>query len=106
MKKKILSAMFAVAIMAVAGYNVYVNQTKNGMSELALANIEALADPESSNGVKTVSITELGTDEDCVEGRVHKFHYFQISCLGEGNIPCTPSIFTKVEKTTVLCAYM
>lgn len=43
MKKKILSAMFAVAIMAVAGYNVYMNQTKNGMSELALANIEALA---------------------------------------------------------------
>ncbi len=46
MKKKILSAMFAVAIMAIAGFNVYMNQTKKGMSELALANVEALADPE------------------------------------------------------------
>ena len=46
MKKKILSAMFAVAIMTVAGYNVYMNQTKNNLSEMALANIEALADPE------------------------------------------------------------
>ena len=43
MKKKILSAMFAVALMAVAGFNVYMNQTKSNFSELALANIEALA---------------------------------------------------------------
>ena len=46
MKKKILSTAFAVVIMAVAGYNVYMNQEKNNLSELALANIEALADPE------------------------------------------------------------
>lgn len=44
MKKKILSATFVVAMMAVAGYNVYMNQAKAGMSELALANVEALAD--------------------------------------------------------------
>lgn len=43
MKKKILSAMFAVAIMAVAGYNVYMNLMKDNLSDLALANIEALA---------------------------------------------------------------
>ena len=50
MKKKILSAMFAVAIMTVAGYNVYMNQTKNNLSELALANIEALADDTEGGG--------------------------------------------------------
>ena len=44
MKKKFLTAAFAVAIMAVAGLNVYMNQAKSEMSELALANIEALAD--------------------------------------------------------------
>ena len=43
MKKKILSATFMVAMMAVAGYNMYLNQTKNRISELALANVEALA---------------------------------------------------------------
>lgn len=46
MRKNILSATFVVAMIAVAGYNVYVNQTKTNMSELAFANIEALAVPE------------------------------------------------------------
>ena len=56
MKKKILSTAFAVMIMAVAGYNVYVNQTKSNLSDLALANIEALADdkPEGGNGESTI----------------------------------------------------
>lgn len=43
MKKKILSTTFVVAMMAVAGYNVYMSLTKENMSELALANLEALA---------------------------------------------------------------
>lgn len=44
MKKKILSATFVVAMAAIAGYNTYVNQNKNEMPDLALANVEALAD--------------------------------------------------------------
>ena len=40
MKKKILGATFVVAMMAVAGYNVYMSQTKFEMSELALADVE------------------------------------------------------------------
>lgn len=47
MKKKILSVTFAVAIMTVAAFNVYINQTKASLSELALANIEALASSEN-----------------------------------------------------------
>ena len=43
MRKKIFSATFVVAMMAVAGYNVYMSQTKYEMSDLALANVEALA---------------------------------------------------------------
>ena len=50
MRKKILGVTFVVAMMAVAGYNVYVNQTKNSIYELALANVEALAVPEGSGG--------------------------------------------------------
>lgn len=58
MKKKILSATFAVAIMAVAGYNVYMNQAKVNMSELALANVEALANfTEFYWGYKSVPTT-------------------------------------------------
>ena len=43
MKQKILSATFVVAMAAIAGYNTYVNQNKNEMPDLALANVEALA---------------------------------------------------------------
>ena len=59
MKKKILSAMFAVAIMAVAGHNVYMSQTKGSLSELALANIEALADDYPEGG----EVITCGTKE-------------------------------------------
>ncbi|MBR6589503.1 MAG: hypothetical protein IKK67_03420 [Bacteroidaceae bacterium] len=65
MKKKILSAMFAVAIMAVAGFNVYMNQTKSNFSELALANIEALANDESSTGTLDDCNKLCVTDYNC-----------------------------------------
>lgn len=57
MRKKILSASFVVAMAAIAGYNTYVNQTKVEMSDLALANLEALA---NSEGEETVT---CGTGE-------------------------------------------
>ena len=50
MKKKILSATFVVAMATIAGYSTYVNQTKVEMSNMALANVEALADNESLTG--------------------------------------------------------
>ena len=46
MRKKILGATFVITIMTVAGFNVYMNQAKSDLSEMALANIEALANPE------------------------------------------------------------
>lgn len=46
MRKKIFSASFVVAMTAIVGYNTYVNQTKVEMSDLAFANIEALAEGE------------------------------------------------------------
>lgn len=42
--KKIIKMTFVAAFAAIAGYGVYTNQNKNAMSDLALANIEALAD--------------------------------------------------------------
>ena len=42
--KKLFKFAFVAAIAAVAGYNVYKSQSvMNGMSEFALANVEALA---------------------------------------------------------------
>ena len=46
--KKMMKRAFVAAIAAVAGYNVYQSQSvMNGMSEFALANVEALADNEN-----------------------------------------------------------
>jgi hypothetical protein len=50
MKKKILSGVFALALLVTAGYGV--NKSMNSdvnLSDLALSNVEALANTESGN---------------------------------------------------------
>lgn len=49
MNKKILKIVFASAFALVAGYSVYTSQQKVEMSDLAKANIEALAGCEWNN---------------------------------------------------------
>ena len=45
--KKIIKSAFVAAVVAVSGYNIYQSQSvMNGMSEFALANVEALASSE------------------------------------------------------------
>lgn len=43
MKKKVLGTIAFVAVAALAGYNVYTSQNKVKLSDLALNNVEALA---------------------------------------------------------------
>ena len=45
--KKIIRVAFAATFACIAGYGVYTSQQESGLSELALANIEALANGES-----------------------------------------------------------
>ena len=52
--KKVVKLAFVAAFVAVAGYGVYANQTSDAMSDLALANMEALAQSESSDGYQYV----------------------------------------------------
>ena len=47
MKKNILKATLVAAFALIAGFNVYNSQKSDVMSELALANVEALAGGES-----------------------------------------------------------
>lgn len=52
MKKKVLSCLFALALLATAGFGV--NKSMNSdakLSDLALANVEALANSEQSTGI-------------------------------------------------------
>lgn len=44
--KKIVKIAFVAAFAAIAGYGVYANQKADAMSDLALANVEALAGGE------------------------------------------------------------
>lgn len=50
--KKITKIAFVVAFVAVAGYGVYTNQKSETMSDLMLANVEALASGEGSGSCK------------------------------------------------------
>lgn len=48
MKKKVLSGLFALALLVTTGYGVQKSMKNDvGLSDLALANVEALADNES-----------------------------------------------------------
>ena len=46
MKKNIMKVAFVVAIAMVSGINVFNAQKSEGLSDIALANVEALADDE------------------------------------------------------------
>lgn len=51
MKKIILSSIFAVALIATVGFGVNKSmKSDTNLSDLALANVEALADGESGSG--------------------------------------------------------
>ena len=72
MKKNILKATVVAAFALVAGFNVYNSQKSDVMSELALANVEALADDES------VTVECPGGTDECarvlVGNTVHLFY--------------------------------
>ncbi len=70
MKKKILGATFMVAVMAVAGYNMYMSQSEFEMSELAMANVEALAYPEGGNGKSSIQGKCKNSDISIMECKV------------------------------------
>lgn len=47
MRKKIFATMIVAVVAVAASYNVYQSQNTNTLSDLALANVEALAQSES-----------------------------------------------------------
>ena len=59
--KTLFKFAFVAAIVAVVGYNVYKSQSvMNGMSDFALANVEALADGENSGSKHTLECESSG----------------------------------------------
>lgn len=64
MKKNILRLLFASAFAFVAGYSVYTSQQKVEMSDLAMANVEALASSESIGDCSYCAIYFQGICKD------------------------------------------
>ncbi len=79
MSKNIIRAAFVAAFAFVAGYCVYTSQQETEMSDLAMANVEALASGESTSNTgpgKTYDCPGLGTGD----GKM---------CMSENSNPCT-----------------
>ena len=84
--KKVIKLAFVAAFVAVAGYGVYANQTLDAMSDLALANVEALAsDTEAITGYEIVKKDEIQIWDD--KEHVYK-KIITIVCEGAGAAPC------------------
>ncbi|RNC63259.1 NVEALA domain-containing protein [Proteiniphilum sp. X52] len=83
MKKRVLSGLFALALLATAGFGVNKSMKSNAdLSDLALSNVEALAQGESGGGSTcSVKIT-------CLDGA-------EISCSG------TSCRYTRDESHTI-----
>ena len=64
MNKKTIKAVLFAAVVAVVGYNVYETQLEEPMSEIALANAEALASGEGGTSVKIC----LAIWGECIDG--------------------------------------
>ena len=67
MKKNILKAILVAAFALIAGFNVYNAQKSDVMSDLALANVEALADiNETDSSGQTLYC--CGNEDTCAKG--------------------------------------
>ena len=79
MSKKIFAALIVAVVATLAGYNIYQSQrAKNTMSELAMANVEALADiNETDSSGQTLyccgneDTIECGSDQTQVCYTIH-----------------------------------
>jgi hypothetical protein len=57
MKKKILVSIFVVAVVAIAGWNFSQSMSEAALSNVVLANVEALALPECTGGTSPCAPT-------------------------------------------------
>ena len=74
MKKKLLYGLAVVVIAAVAAFNMNVSSNEYGLSDVSLANVEALAQGENPLG-------------DC---RYDPGYYCCVYWYGSGEMECTP----------------
>lgn len=80
--KKFMKIAFVAVFVAVAGYGVYASQKSDVMSDLALANVEALAQSEGSgsSGCRYRMASRCGVVDSSMPWRpvmtIYEDHYF------------------------------
>jgi hypothetical protein len=105
--KKIISGIVVLAIAAVAAFNVNLslNQKKNDISALSLANVEALAGENGGDCTyNQVTLVQGTSTTKCVNGYIHKYTPYLSDCKGQGKgTMCCPGVFVTEEKTSTRC---
>ena len=86
MKKIFLGSIAVIAIAAISAWNVNVNS--NGLSDVSLANYEALAGNENSG---SGGWTEEKSETTFEVNDVPKYHRIVIDCTEGGSNSCTKS---------------
>lgn len=77
---KILKFVFIAVWCMCVGYGIYTNQKSTAISDLTLANVEALADgTESSGGYGNVYYPQPGDPN---------YGYTKCACWGSGSLSC------------------
>jgi hypothetical protein len=90
MKKRILSGLFALALLATAGFGVQKSvKSEASLSDLALANVEALAQNEDGNNSKgsptSKTVTKFFYDS---EGKLIRTEEHVEPCCIPGSLNC------------------
>ena len=86
MKKKILGGFAVLAVAVAVAFNVNMNSEKNELSDLALANVEALAEEDASKeGKYSPTKTKITTYEYNEDGSVKKSKAIEVICCPSGS---------------------
>ncbi len=66
MKKQMIKIVAVIALIATAGWNITQSEKEGALSDLALENIEALADPEEGDKGSGQCYNSITTQEGCL----------------------------------------
>ncbi len=86
MKKVFFTGVFALVLVAIIGYGINKNQNVEQLSDLALQNVEALAQFELGTGGVAVGDTGPGEIIDCAGPLTGS----RKECMSRNSHPCTP----------------
>ena len=99
MKKKILSGVFALAVLVATGYGVNQSMKSDaGLSDLALSNVEALARNENGDDKARDRIDYIRTYDTAISGVSFRCTAIGVLCDGTGSIECLQWETTECER--------